>query len=134
MIRCKGTLRTSHCLKTTPAQQEAQRCYDSGTWSMSRTCSQRTGEFAYLGGKFRTIVVARSRKCQSLTCSGCASLNIIEVLIPETNKDLRNQSTSSMSFMFGLGAFFMSCFVGTDKCSVWWSTKPFNMTKVPHFV
>ncbi len=113
----------------TPAQQEAQRCYESGTWTMPRTCCRRADGFTYPEGKFvhhRWDEIADMSELQLFRMC-FPEKYLVEVLIPETNKGLQNPMDLHNFYVFLGCIFFMSCYIGIKGRPAWWSSQQINM-------
>jgi hypothetical protein len=110
----------------TPAQNKAQRIYESGTWTMPRACCRRSNGFAYPEGKFVNKCWDQIADMSELDLLRMCfpEKYIAEVLIPETNKGLLKKMDLQEFYVFLSCIFYMSCFVGIDNRSDWWSTAP----------
>jgi hypothetical protein len=113
----------------TPAQNEAQRIYESGMWTMPRACCRRSDGFAYPEGKFMNKRWDQIADMSELDLFRMCfpEKYIAEVLIPETNKGLQRKIDLQEFYVFLGCIFYMSCFVGIDNRSDWWSTAPIDM-------
>jgi hypothetical protein len=113
----------------TPAQNEAQRIYESGSWTTPRACCRRSDGFAYPEGKFvnkRWDVIADMSELDLFRMCFPEEY-IADVVIPETNKGLQRKMDLHEFYVFLGCIFYMSCFVGIDNRADWWSSSPIDM-------
>ena len=113
----------------TPAQNKAQRIYESGTWTTPRACCQRSNGFVYPKGKFvnkRWDQIANMSELDLFRMC-FPEKYIAKVLIPGTNKGLLKKMDLQEFYIFLGCIFYMSCFVGIDNRSDWWLTAPIDM-------